>query len=218
MGKQMQPIRSLETVNRITRTLSLLDDDRGRRVFMLWLVGISMGMRIGDMVDLKVGDLRGQKAYTYTPHKQRHKKGVHPITLPVPATLRQAVESRYKDAADGDWLFPSRKKNATRTKAPDNPMQRDAKKRERVNPGAIGRQTARLEIKEIARLCGINEPIGCHTLRKTFGYHYYRETHDVATLMKLFNHSKEETTLIYIGIASDEIKAAFLKVDRMYDT
>ena len=60
--------------------------------------------------------------------------------------------------------------------------------------------------------------IGTHSLRKTFGYHYYRETHDVATLMKLFNHSKEETTLIYIGIASDEIKAAFLKVDRMYDT
>ena len=206
MGKQMQPIRSLETVNRITRTLSLLDDERGRRVFMLWLVGIGMGMRIGDMVDLKVGDLRGQKAYTYTPHKQRHKKGVHPITLPVPATLRQAVESRYKDAADGDWLFPSRKKNATRTKTPDNPMQRDAKKRERVNPGAIGRQTARLEIKEIARLCGINEPIGCHTLRKTFGYHYYQRHHNIAILQEWFYHESPATTLVYIGVTFDNFQ------------
>ena len=105
MGKQMQPIRSLETVNRITRTLSLLDDERGRRVFMLWLVGIGMGMRIGDMVDLKVGDLRGQKAYTYTPHKQRHKKGVHPITLPVPATLRIRTSPRLTGAfAPALWI------------------------------------------------------------------------------------------------------------------
>ena len=109
MGKQMQPIRSLETVNRITRTLSLLDDDRGRRVFMLWLVGISMGMRIGDMVDLKVGDLRGQKAYTYTPHKQRHKKGVHPITLPVGLAFPKQKEERHQDKGTGQPHAAGRK-------------------------------------------------------------------------------------------------------------
>ena len=60
--------------------------------------------------------------------------------------------------------------------------------------------------------------LGTHTLRKTFGYHYYQGTHDIAGLMKLFNHAKEETTLIYIGIASDETKQTFRKIDSMYDT
>ena len=54
-------------------------------------------------------------------------------------------------------------------------------------------------------------------MRKTFGYHYYKMTKDIATLMGLFNHSAAATTLIYIGLASDEKKAAARKVNRMYD-
>lgn len=49
------------------------------------------------------------------------------------------------------------------------------------------------------------EDIGTHTLRKTFGYHYYKKTRDVATLMELFNHSSERVTKKYIGINADEI-------------
>ena len=72
-------------------------------------------------------------------------------------------------------------------------------------------------IKEIGNFPA-DYKLGTHTLRKTFGYHYYQQTHDIAGLMKLFNHSKEETTLIYIGIASDERKQTFRKIDSMYDT
>ncbi|SDL97541.1 Phage integrase family protein [Halarsenatibacter silvermanii] len=32
------------------------------------------------------------------------------------------------------------------------------------------------------------EKIGTHSLRKTFGYHHYKEQKDVAMLQKLFNH------------------------------
>ncbi|EOT29368.1 tyrosine-type recombinase/integrase [Enterococcus saccharolyticus] len=49
------------------------------------------------------------------------------------------------------------------------------------------------------------DDIGTHTLRKTFGYHYYKKTRDIATLMELFNHSSERVTKMYIGINADEI-------------
>ena len=45
-------------------------------------------------------------------------------------------------------------------------------------------------------------------MRKTFGYHYYRKTKDVATLMKMFNHSDPSITLKYIGIIQDEMNRA----------
>lgn len=60
---------------------------------------------------------------------------------------------------------------------------------------------------------GIEERIGTHTLRKTFGYHYYLKTHDVGTLMKLFNHSSETVTLCYIGITDDTLASVYKDVD-----
>lgn len=53
------------------------------------------------------------------------------------------------------------------------------------------------------------DDIGTHTLRKTFGYHYYK-TKDVATLMEIFGHSSEKITKRYIGINEDEISETLL--------
>ncbi len=52
--------------------------------------------------------------------------------------------------------------------------------------------------------------IGTHTLRKTFGYHYYKNTRDIATLMEIFGHSSEKITKRYIGITEDEISRSLI--------
>ena len=53
------------------------------------------------------------------------------------------------------------------------------------------------------------EEIGTHTLRKTFGYHFYNQTKDIALLQELFNHSAPSVTLRYIGINQDKIDQAY---------
>ncbi|BDP82253.1 hypothetical protein EfmAA290_29290 (plasmid) [Enterococcus faecium] len=53
-------------------------------------------------------------------------------------------------------------------------------------------------LSDICRLG--RDDIGTHTLRKTFGYHYYKKTRDIATLMFIFNHSSQAITKRYIGI------------------
>ena len=60
-------------------------------------------------------------------------------------------------------------------------------------------------IKEACKLAGLEEIVGTHTLRKTFGYHHYKKYRDVAMLQKIFNHSDPEITLRYIGINQDII-------------
>ena len=47
--------------------------------------------------------------------------------------------------------------------------------------------------------------IGTHTMRKTFGYHHYKQFKDVAILQEIFNHSAPSITKRYIGIRQDEI-------------
>ena len=51
--------------------------------------------------------------------------------------------------------------------------------------------------------------MGTHTLRKTFGYHYYKKFKDIAMLQKIFNHSNPAITLNYIGIEQDKIDESY---------
>ena len=112
MGAQMQPIRDLEKVHDITVTLSKRRDARGKRMFLMWVVGINMGFRVSDLIDLKVGQLRDETAFTYLPKKQSHKSGARPITVPVPGTVRKVLRARLPDADPDAWLFPSRKRTS----------------------------------------------------------------------------------------------------------
>ena len=49
------------------------------------------------------------------------------------------------------------------------------------------------------------DDVGTHTMRKTFGYQYYKRTNDIATLMQLFNHSSQYITLRYIGMQQKQL-------------
>ena len=64
-------------------------------------------------------------------------------------------------------------------------------------------------LKSAGAKCGL-ENIGTHTMRKTFGYWFYRRTKDIATLQKMLNHSNQRETMIYIGLEQEEINKAYL--------
>ena len=76
----------------------------------------------------------------------------------------------------------------------------------------LDRRTVDWILKTAAIECGI-ENIGTHSMRKTFGYHYYKKTKDVAMLMDLFNHSSPAITLRYIGIRQDQRDKAMSNFD-----
>lgn len=188
MGAKMEPIRDGNTVHDIEVTLSKLEDKHGRRMFLMFEVGLRLGLRVSDMIQLKVGDLRGKNTFTFLPQKQSHKKGARPITITIEGRLRRILSKRCEGMDDEDWLFPSRRKTPG------------------GNVTHISRQQARLDMKTIGQLCGLKEDIGCHTLRKTFGYHYYRKQKDIARLQKWFYHNDQLTTMIYIGIDEDDFR------------
>lgn len=49
-------------------------------------------------------------------------------------------------------------------------------------------------------------------MRKTFGYHAYQATKDVAVLMDMFNHAAPSITLRYIGISNEKNNSIIKKL------
>ena len=101
------------------------------------------------------------------------------------SSLQDLIQDYTKDLAPEYYLFPSTK------------------------GGHIEVNTVYQMFQKVAKLLG-RDDIGTHTLRKTFGYHYYKKTKDVATLMEIFGHSSEKITKRYIGINEDEISETLL--------
>jgi integrase len=54
--------------------------------------------------------------------------------------------------------------------------------------------------------------IGCHSLRKTFGYFAWKAGALPVMLMDIFNHSSFETTKRYLGITQDDMDEIYLSM------
>jgi integrase len=74
------------------------------------------------------------------------------------------------------------------------------------------RQAHRI-ISEAAAAVGVKDPVGSHTLRKTFGYHAYKATNDLALVQEMLDHASSAITLRYIGIAQERKDKAILSLN-----
>jgi integrase len=149
------------------------------RNYVLIMTGTYTGLRISDILRLKVKDVKDKK-YIDVKEKKTTKRNI----IEINPVLRKVYKNYYAEMNEEEYLF--RKTSVNKP---------------------IGRGQAWKIMKDIGDRFGI-ENLGTHTLRKTFGFHYYKQTGDIATLMQMFNHSKESITLKYIGITQDTMNKA----------
>ena len=167
--KVVQPIRSKETIAQFKNELL----HKSYRDYILFVIGINTGLRISDILQLKVADVRGTHIVITEKKTNKHKR------FYINEQLRKELNKYIEIMNNDDYLFQSRKGDKSIT---------------RVQAYRILNQVAnKLELDEV----------GCHTLRKTFGYHLYQQYKDVAILQDIFNHSSPSVTLRYIGITDD---------------
>lgn len=191
--KKVEPIRDREILDRCFAIARKHDRERRKTDVLSWelllVVGFNTSLRISDLRALKVKDLRGQKYVRL--EAQKTGKDTRILINP---DARKEID-RILGTRDGeDWALRSR--------------QRD---RYSGQPKAIERQRAWQIMNTVARKAGIEDRIGCHTLRKTFGYHYYKMTGDVVSLQRILGHDNRRDTLVYIGIIQDEIDESLKK-------
>ena len=153
---------------------------KGQRDLLLLTIGTNCGLRISDIVALNVGDVKN-KTYIQIIEKKTGKFKKFPIN----AKLKPMFEEFTKDKRLDEALFQSRFHNR------------------------MDRFTAYRIIKAACKKIRLEEKVGTHTMRKTFGYHHYKKFKDVAMLQTIFNHSSPKITLRYIGIEQDQIDESY---------
>ena len=182
----VQPIRDLDTLEEFKTTLK----ERNERDYVMFMLGITTGLRISDILALRVKDVRGD--YIRNREIKTDKKRRTPISL----ELRKALNPYIQSMDEEDFLIKSR--------------QRDEKGRQK----AIHRSQAYRIIKEAAKAIGYKEDVGTHTGRKTFGYWHYKKYGNAAALRKIFNHDDDQTTLAYIGVDQDYLDETIMGLYR----
>lgn len=69
-------------------------------------------------------------------------------------------------------------------------------------------------VKSWCKNVGINENIGSHTLRKTWGYHQRtRGNASIPILMVAFGHTTQSQTLEYLCIQADEVQGLYFNLE-----
>lgn len=153
---------------------------KNKRDLLLFTIGINCGLRISDIVALNVGDVRN-KSHIQIIEKKTGKFKKFPINSKLKPMFEEFIKGKCSNTPLFTTIFGNR----------------------------MDRFGAYYILKTACNSVKLQEKIGTHTLRKTFGYHHYQRFKDIVILQKIFNHANPQTTLRYIGIEQDQIDDSY---------
>lgn len=189
--KTVYPIRDAIKLNEIIKGLADYQNEHERRIYLIFMIGICTGLRIGDIIGLKIGQVnKGDELRLIEEKTGKQQK------IKINKQLRAVFDNELTGRQDDEYILVSR--------------QRDRRGRTKH----ITTATAENDLKKVKYWFCIREPFSCHSLRKTYGYWHYKEHKNLPMLQKQFNHSSIAVTARYIGIDEEAMLEA---TESMYD-
>ena len=195
--KEVQPIRDTKKIDAMK---SIMKGESNYRDLLLFVLGINTGLRISDILALKWSSfingggrlLKSGDQLNVVEIKTKKIKNFM-INKSVAEALKLYYDSLGSVNPD-DPVFSSRK-------TADGTLQ------------PISRIAAWQMLNRYANMVGLNDGIGTHTLRKTFGYHLYKKGVALEYIQKMLNHSSPAITLRYIGITQEQLNDIYVELN-----
>ncbi len=183
-----QPIRNTEKLKLFKDYYRIIKTNS--RNYLQIIIGLNTALRISDILQLTYGDVFDYEKREWKTHiVVTEQKTGKTNRIYMNREIREALEiySDYSLRTPKDWLFRSRMSK-------EQPLSRY--------------QAFRI-IKEAAAYAGLDASISCHSLRKTFGYHAWKQGTPPALLMDIYNHSSYRITKRYLCIDQDDKDEVF---------
>lgn len=181
----VEPIRDL---NRIQRIKGNLKRKKNPRDLLLFTAGINLGLRISDLLRLKVEDVKDRKGdirdFIYITEQKTKKQR----KIALNEGVKEALQIYFDKTGIYDldqYLFLNEKSRGNKP---------------------LTRVRAWQLINEWCREVGIKERMGTHTLRKTLGYQMRKKGIAIEIIQAILGHSSAKVTSRYIGISDDELE------------
>ena len=190
-----QPIRNLEDLKNFKNYYKEIHPNARNQ--LLVILGLNTALRISDLLTLRWEDVYNFSQNRWQEHIEiiEQKTGktsciyinhnIHACLQNYQAQLRK----EQKPIQPEKYLFPHSNKNEP-----------------------ISRVQAFRIVKKVAAYYNIPGVICCHSLRKTFGYHAWRQGVQPAMLVSIYNHSSYEVTKRYLGIEQEDRDRIFQQI------
>lgn len=173
---RVEPIKNTKEVRKI---INYLIKENRIRDLILFELGIYTGLRISDILALKVGDIKNGEILKKEKKTGKYKR------IELHNELKVLLEQYIKNKSKEEYLIKSRVGE---------------------NKPISATQAYRI-IKGIAKVNRLRGNYGTHSLRKTYGVHLYKNN-DISVVQRALNHESQKETLRYIGVEEQEINKA----------
>ena len=178
----VEPIKDKLQVKALEKYLA----SYSKRNQLIFAIGVNTGLRVSDILGLNVSDVKN-KTYVEIIEKKTKKYKRFPLNDKLKRLIREYLKEREKNYAvgGGEPLFIGKKHHR------------------------LGRSQVFRFIKDACAKLGLQGNFSTHTMRKSFGYFFYKQYNDIALLQKILNHSSPSITLRYIGIDQETIDISY---------
>lgn len=186
MLNKSKEVKAVTDKSKIGKIEVLLEENYSRQFADIWRFGLQVALRITDLLKIEMSHVKDGVLYV-----QENKTGKY-AEIP----LNTVALEIYTQNVDGrQFLFESLKSRGVSTVKP------------------LDRSVVSRAFKAVGEMHSINIHLGTHSMRKTRGYHLYKQTNDLAKVMKMLRHTSQQATLAYIGITQEEINNDFMTLE-----
>jgi integrase/recombinase XerD len=180
--------RKLPVVLSPEEVARFLDAAPGLKYKAALSVAYGAGLRVSEVVALKVSDIDGKRGVI----RVEQGKGRKDRYVMLSAHLLELLRAWYKVAHPQGWLFPGQN--------PVNPM--------------TTRQLTRA-CQAAAHMAEIGKRVSPHTLRHSFATHLLEQNIDIRVIQVLLGHAKLDTTALYTRVATKTIREIMSPLDHI---
>lgn len=171
---QKKVLPAILTIKEVER---IINGTRELRYQTFLLTAYSMGLRLGEVLTLEVGDIDAGHMKVHI----RQGKGRKDRRVTLPQRTLDTLRAYWATHRHPRLIFPAGKTPALRFEA-DQVMDR----------GGLQRS-----FKVIAKSCGINKPVTLHTLRHCYGAHLVETGLNLRAIQHEMGHECPKTTALY---------------------